>query len=411
MALNKAGYNTETLSTLDASQTTVSPTAAEDQKFHPADVAAVAVAHGTNDAFFAIVPAIQPILMENLSLSNTQAGFFTLFLQLPSLSQPLIGHRADRRNLRWLLILAPAVSAIFITVTGFAPSYGWLALLMIGAGFSTAGFHSIAPVIAAARSGRKLGRGMGLFMVGGELGYAIGPLLAVSITAALGMAGLPWLIVFGLACSVLLYLRFRGLNTVVPPRETGQTPVKTVILQMRSLMLPIMGYIFLTSFLNANPINFLPTFLTSEGYSLVVAGAAFSLVQVAGTIGVLTSSWLSDQVGQKSIVIVATITMPAFSLLFLLVPPVWQLPMLACAGLLAFSANPAFLALVQKQFHQERSLANGVYMAAGFVIRSLVVVLVGVLFDRFGMRPVFAASAGLAFLALPLVFLLPGKSD
>jgi FSR family fosmidomycin resistance protein-like MFS transporter len=84
--------------------------------------------------------------------------------------------------------------------------------------------------------------------------------------------------------------------------------------------------------------------------------------------------------------------------------------MLAGAGLLAFSANPAFLALVQKQFRQERSMANGVYMAAGFVIRSLVVVLVGVLFDRFGMRPVFIASAWLAFLALPLVFLLPGKS-
>jgi FSR family fosmidomycin resistance protein-like MFS transporter len=399
------------LSTIDVSQTADATTIVQDEKFHPADVTAIAVAHGTNDAFFAIVPAIQPILMENLSLSNTQAGFFTLFLQLPSLSQPWIGHRADRRNLRWLLILAPTVSAIFITITGFAPSYGWLALLMIAAGFSTAGFHSIAPVIAAARSGRKLGRGMGLFMVGGELGYAIGPLLAVSITAAMGLAGLPWLIVAGLACSILLYLRFRNLDTVVGRQSTAAVPMRTVLLGMRRLMLPIMGYIFLTAFLNANLINFLPTFLTSEGYSLVVAGAAFSLVQVTGTIGVLASSWLSDQVGQKAIVIVASVAVPTFSLLFLYAPPAWQLPMLAGAGLLAFSANPAFLALVQKQFRQERSMANGVYMAAGFVIRSLVVVLVGVLFDRFGMRPVFIASAWLAFLALPLVFLLPGKGN
>lgn len=399
------------MSTIDVSQTADATTIVQDEKFHPADVTAIAVAHGTNDAFFAIVPAIQPILMENLSLSNTQAGFFTLFLQLPSLSQPWIGHRADRRNLRWLLILAPTVSAIFITITGFAPSYGWLALLMIAAGFSTAGFHSIAPVIAAARSGRKLGRGMGLFMVGGELGYAIGPLLAVSITAAMGLAGLPWLIVAGLACSILLYLRFRNLDTVVGRQSTAAVPMRTVLLGMRRLMLPIMGYIFLTAFLNANLINFLPTFLTSEGYSLVVAGAAFSLVQVTGTIGVLASSWLSDQVGQKAIVIVASVAVPTFSLLFLYAPPAWQLPMLAGAGLLAFSANPAFLALVQKQFRQERSMANGVYMAAGFVIRSLVVVLVGVLFDRFGMRPVFIASAWLAFLALPLVFLLPGKGN
>ena len=398
------------MSTIDAGQPASAIATTEDDIFHPADVAAIAVGHGTNDAFFAIVPAIQPLLIEKLTLSNTQAGLFTLFLQIPSLSQPLIGRQADSRNLRWLLIAAPALSAILITVTGLMPAYGWLALLMMAAGFSTAGFHSIAPVVAATRSGRKLGRGMGIFMVGGELGYAIGPLLAVSITAALGLAGLPWLIVFGLACSILLYLRFRNLDTVVVRQSAATVPMRTVLLGMRHLMLPIMGYIFLTAFLNANLINFLPTFLTSEGYSLVVAGAAFSLVQITGTIGVLASSWLSDQIGQKTIVIIASIAVPTFALLFLYAPPAWQLPMLAGAGLLAFSANPAFLALVQKQFRQERSMANGVYMAAGFVIRSLVVVLVGVLFDRFGMRPVFIASAWLAFLALPLVFLLPGKS-
>jgi MFS family permease len=124
---------------------------------------------------------------------------------------------------------------------------------------------------------------------------------------------------------------------------------------------------------------------------------------------VLTSSWLSDRIGQRTIIVASTLAMPLFALLFLNAQPAWQAPMLAGAGLLAFSANPAFLALIQRSFPEIRSLANGVYMAVGFVIRSLVVFLVGVLADHFGMRPVFIVSAWAALLALPLVFLLPGE--
>jgi FSR family fosmidomycin resistance protein-like MFS transporter len=397
------------LSTIEVSQPIASSAVPVEDKFHTADVAIIAAAHGTNDSFFAMIPAIQPLLIEKLVLSNAQAGLFTLFLQLPSIFLPLVGHQADRRNLRWLVILAPSLSAALLTFTGLATSYGWLALLMLAAGFATTGFHAIAPVMAASRSGNKMGRGMGLFMVGGELGFTVGPILAVSVITALGLARLPWLMTLGMASSLLLYLRFKNLNTIHPQHNTTQIPMRTVIFRMRSLMLPIMGYLFITAFLTANLINFLPTFLTSEGFSLVKSGAAFSLVMIAGTLGVLVSSWLSDQIGQKTVVIVATLVIPIFALLFLNASPDRQIPLLAGAGLLAFSANPAFLALMQRHFHQERSLANGVYMAAGFVIRSLVVFLVGALSDHFGMRTVFTASAWAAFLALPLVFFLPGE--
>lgn len=396
---------------IEASQPKVPGATTADDTFYVADVATISAAHGTNDSFFAMIPAVQPLLMEKLSLSNAQAGLFALFLQLPSISQPFIGHQADKRNLRWLVILAPSLSATLLTFTGMAPSYGWLALLMLAAGFSSAGFHSIAPVLAATRSGKKLGRGMGLFMVGGELGFVLGPLLAVTVTAALGLAGLPWLITLGLACSLLLYNQFRNLNTVIPQKSAASPPIGDVLLRMRPLMLPIMGYIFISSFMAAFMINFLPTFLTGEGASLMKAGAAFSLVQVTGTLGVLVSSWLSDQVGQKAVIFAATLTTPIFVLLFLYAPPGWQMPLLASAGLLAFSPNPAFLALLQRYFLHERSLANGIYMASGFVIRSLVVFLVGALSDHFGMRPVFIVSAWAAFLALPLVFLLPGEKQ
>jgi FSR family fosmidomycin resistance protein-like MFS transporter len=394
------------LSTIDAAQPAIIPV---EDKFQSVDVAAVALAHGTNDSFFATIPAVLPLLMEKLSLSIAQAGLFTLFVQVPSIFQPYIGRLADRRNLRWLFILAPSLSAVLITSIGLAPAYGWVALLLLAAGFSTAGFHAIAPVLAASMSGKKIGRGMGLFMVGGELGFGLGPLLAVAVTGVLGLAGLPWLVILGLLCSLFLYLRFRNMNTVYPQYSRTAVSIGEAMRRMRFLMLPIVGYIFITSFLAANLNNYLPTFLKTEGASLLFAGSALSIVEIAGTLGVLASSWLSDRIGQRTVIITATLAMPLFALLFLNAQPAWQAPMLAGAGLLAFSANPAFLALIQRSFPEIRSLANGVYMAVGFVVRSLVVLLVGVLADHYGMRPVFIGSAWAVFLSLPLVFLLPGE--
>ena len=137
------------MSIVDSLETEAALPDVKQETFQTVEVATIAFAHGAHDMFFSFIPTIQPLLMEKLSLSNAQAGLFTLFLQGPSLLQPLIGGLADRRNLRWLIILAPVLSATMITLTGLAPSYGVLALLMLIAGFSTAGFHSIAPVMAA----------------------------------------------------------------------------------------------------------------------------------------------------------------------------------------------------------------------------------------------------------------------
>jgi FSR family fosmidomycin resistance protein-like MFS transporter len=63
--------------------------------------------------------------------------------------------------------------------------------------------------------------------------------------------------------------------------------------------------------------------------------------------------------------------------------------------------------LVQESTPDNRALANGLYMALSFVIRSLAVVALGVLGDLYSLRLAFAASAAIPLLGLPLVFALP----
>jgi FSR family fosmidomycin resistance protein-like MFS transporter len=381
----------------------------ETEEFKMAEVVTVAAAHGAHDTYFSYLPTILPLLIRNLSLNTTQAGWLSAFSQIPNLLQPVIGHLADHRNLKMLVILAPTLSGILITLVGVAPSFGAAAVLLLLAGFSTAGFHSIAPAMVSARSGRKVGRGMGFFMVGGEFGFGIGPLVVVAAIGAFTLRGLPWLMTIGMLASVILYIRLKDVTTVRPTQAEAGLPALQALKQMRGLMLPIMAITFINGFLNANIVNYLPTFMSREGAAFALAGASLSLVELAGTVGVLLMGLFSDRIGQRNIALWGTLASAAFSVGFLLVHGWLQMGMLIGIGLSAFIANPAYLAMIQTRFTKNRSLANGVYMSSSFILRSVVVVIVGMLADRFGMRPVFMGSALAALVSIPVIFLLPER--
>ncbi len=380
-----------------------------DGSFHVGEVMTIAAAHGANDTYFSFLPTILPLLIKNLALNTTQAGLLTVFGQIPNLLQPVIGHLADRKNLKMLVILAPTISGILITLVGVAPSFGVAALLLLLAGFSSAGIHAIAPAMVSARAGKKVGRGMGFFMVGGELGFGIGPLLVVAVIGYLTLKGLPWLMILGMLASVILFFRLNDASTVRHAQAEASLPVRQALSEMSGIMLPMMGITVITGFLTANIVNFLPTFLSSEGVVFWLAGASLSVVELSGTVGVLVTGLFSDRLGQRNIVFGGTLFATVFSMGFLMSQGWIQILMLIGIGLSAFVANPAFLSLIQTRFTRNRSLANGVYMSISFILRSIVVVLVGFLADRFGMRPVFVGSALAGLLALPLVFMLPKK--
>lgn len=380
-----------------------------EEPFQTAEIISVAAAHGAHDTYFSYLPTILPLLIQNLGLNTTQAGLLSAFSQFPNLLQPLIGHLADRKNLKMLVVLAPTLSGLLITLVGIAPSFGAAALLMLLAGFSTAGFHAIAPAMISARAGKKVGRGMGFFMVGGELGFGLGPLVVVACIGVLTLRGLPWLMTLGMLASVILYYRLKNISTVRHAQAEASLPVRQALLEMRSLILPIMGVLFITGFLNANIVNYLPTFMSNEGSAFARAGISLTVVEIGGTLGVFLMGMYSDRIGPRNIAIGGTLLSVGFALGFLAVDGWLEMLMLAGCGLSAFVANPSFLTMIQTRFTRNRSFANGVYMSSSFLLRSLVVVIVGMLADRFGMRPVFTGSAFAALLAIPLILLLPSK--
>ncbi len=362
----------------------------ESDTFQTSEVITVAAAHGAHDTFFSYLPTILPILIQNLSLSTTQAGLLSACTQIPNLMQPVIGHLADRKNLKLLVILAPMLSGILISMVGLAPSFGVAAILLILAGFSTAGFHSIAPAMVSSRAGNKVGKGMSFFMVGGELGFGIGPLIVVGIISAFTIKGMPWLMVLGILASGILFFRFSDTSTVRPAEHESSLPVKRNPRPDVAADVPDQRVHFSHGFTNGCFVNFLPTFLSLEGSPFALAGIALAVVEFSATVGVFTIGLVSDKIGHRRVALIGALGSALFSLGFLVSSGWLKVVMLIGVGLTAFMANPAFLSFIQSRFTNNRALSNGVYMSSSFVLRSIVVIVIGVLSDYFGMRYVFS---------------------
>jgi len=385
-----------------------SPSTDRRARFQTGGVVTIGIVHAIHDTYTAFLPPLLPVFIAKLMLSKMEAGLLSVFIQGPSILQPFIGHLADRVSLRYFVILAPAVSAVAMSLLGVAPAYGALALLLLIAGISAASLHAVGPVVAGRLSGPNLGRGMGVWMVGGELGRVLGPLVIVSAVQMLTLEGTPWLLTGGLLASLILYLRLRHVPGR-PPDEGQPRPWREAIRSMRGLLVPLGGIITVRAFVLSAMTTYLPMYLSEKGASLWFAGAALSVVEAAGVAGALLGGALSDRLGRRWVLTASMLSTPLFMVAFLFVGGWLQVPCLILAGFSGLAVTPVIMALVQESFPQNRALANGVYMATSFGLRSVVIVLLGAMGDVIGLHTAFLISALLALAGVPLIRMLPRR--
>jgi FSR family fosmidomycin resistance protein-like MFS transporter len=376
--------------------------------FRTTDVISLSVGHWIHDTYTAFLAPMLPALIEKFLLTKTEAGLLSVFMQGPSIFQPLIGHMADRVSLRYLVILAPAVTATMMSLLGVAPAYILLPFLLMVAGLSSACIHAVGPVMAGRVSGKRLGLGMGSWMVGGELGRTVGPILLVSAIGYLTLEGLAWLMLGGWAASAILYFRLK--NVPGRPDEVSDLHWKKALRDMRSLMLPLALFLFFRAFINVSLTTYLPIFLKEEGSDLFLAGAALSILEGAGVVGAILGGTLSDRWGRRSVLYITALATPPLAIMFLAWTDWVRFALLVPLGLVTLASGPVMMAMVQESYPDNRALANGVFMALGFTIRAVVVVILGMIGDTFGLRSGFILSAGIMLLAAPVVSRFPGRN-
>jgi FSR family fosmidomycin resistance protein-like MFS transporter len=249
---------------------------------------------------------------------------------------------------------------------------------------------------------------MSLFMAGGELGRTLGPIVAVSAVAAWGLEGVSRLIVIGWGSSLVLLWRFRGIHARPEARRIG-SGLRADSRRLLRLFLPILLVVFLRAFLETNLNTYLPTLLEGEGASLRFAGYSLSIFQGAGVIGALVSGTASDRFGRKRTLLAASAISVVLMFVFLRTTGWLTIPVLILLGFATLAPQPVLLALVQDHVPDNRALANGIHLMVTFLVRSLVLVLIGMAGDAWGLRTAFYLSGGIALLALPAILTLPGE--
>lgn len=376
------------------------------EKFDTFRVAAIGASHGIHDTYTAFIAPLLPVFIQNLLLTKAEAGLLTVFVRAPSVIQPLIGHLADRYHLHHLVIFTPAGGAILMSTAPVITSFTFLIVLLLIAGINSAALHAVGPVITGRLSGKSLGKGMSVWMVGGEMGRTLGPIVVVTALAHLTVKGLPWLMIGGITATVFLFIKLKDVH-IHHSHIQESLPWRKALKKMGPLIFPLSMIIIGRGFVQASLTTFLPIFLTEQGNSLWMAGVSLTILQGAGVIGAFVSGSLSDRFGRKVLLYISFIGAPLLLLVFIWTQGWLRFILLPVLGFITISVTPVVMAMVQENYPENRALANGIYMFLSFVLRSGVIVVVGVLGDRFGLLNSYIIGSILMLGCLPFIFLLP----
>ncbi len=373
--------------------------------FQTGGVLLVSVCHFIHDIYSSFLAPLLPLLIQKLSLSLTRAGLLTTVMQLPALLNPFIGVLADRISVRWFIILAPTLTAVPMSLIGLAPGYASLLILLFITGISVSLFHVPSPVMIAKLSGDFKGRGMALFMTGGELARTVGPLVAVGGVSLLGLEGFYPVMVLGLASSVWLFLKFKDVQI----RSAHSRPItlKGTWSEMRGILMPLVAILVARGFMHASITTFLPTYIEMKTGDLWLAGISLALVEGSGVAGVLTAGSLSDRFGRRQVLLISLVGAPIMLMAFIGLEGWMGFAALIITGFTLLSTTPVMLALVQEHSSTSPAAANGIFMMVSFMARSSVVVLVGYLGDMIGLQATYICSAAIGLLAIPFILMLP----
>jgi MFS family permease len=182
------------------------------KKFDKGLVATVSLAHLMHDTYSSFLAPILPLLIEKLGMSLVMSAFLDIARKIPALLNPFFGLLAERSDARWFVILAPALTAISMSLLGVTSSYVLALVLLTIAGVSATLFHIPSPGMIKAAAGDKLGRGMSFYMVGGELARTIGPLFITGGVSLWGLEGTWRLMPFGIIASLILYYKLKDFQ-------------------------------------------------------------------------------------------------------------------------------------------------------------------------------------------------------
>jgi FSR family fosmidomycin resistance protein-like MFS transporter len=367
----------------------------------------LSLSHLLNDLFTGMLFPILPILILNFGLTKFEAGLLSAFLQWPSVTQPFFGRLADKINLQKYIFLLPLITGTFMSLVGAVSSIATIALCLFIAGLSSACFHSVAPPIAGKVSGKHSGKGLSLWMVGGEVGWMLSPILIIAFINVFSFKKTPYLIIPAALASILLYFRLKKIDAVKNHVKVAHGSAESSFKATAPMLVPIIAIATARAMIQSTTNVYVPTYLTEMGSNLWLAGAALSMVTGGSVLGTIAGGILKDRIGGKPVLFTSLVGSAAFFFLFLNTSQFLQIAALFLTGFFSGMYLPVALAMVQEYSPQNRSFANGIYLAFLFTIGAVANLILGYLYDRLGAHPSFIISGITTLVGILFLFFIP----
>jgi len=364
------------------------------------------------DLYMPVIAAILPLLISTRGYSYLLAGLLVTSYNLTSsVSQPIFGWLSDKKGWQVHISVSVLISAVFIGLMGVVEPYPLLLACAALAALGHACFHPHALTMVS-RLATSLNRGKvtALFVVGGNVGYALGPILAGAIIVTFGLPGLPLLVIPALVMAFVL-----RKSTLYPAGRHAPSRISPAGPVTFSSFAPVLT-LFSASTLRAwavfAAIAFLPPFLVLRGLDIFTANLVVTLMLLAGVAGQVSGGILSDIYGKKEFVILGLVfSIPAFGA-FLATEGLLSLAALLVFGFALWSSFALTVAMAHELMPDHVGLTSGLMLGVAVGAGGLGVAATGLIADRLSLDAALSTIPLLVIGSLLLMLLVryPWKS-
>ena len=361
-------------------------------------MAALVISHAVDDLYQGAVPAIVPFLVAERSYGYLAASGITLAATLlSSVVQPVFGVLTDRRPMPWLVPLGMTVAGAGIGLSGLGHSYvlTWLAIALSGLG--VAAYHP-----ESARLARRVARrghvGMSWFSLGGNVGFALGPVL---VTPALRFGGLgcsPLLVIPAIAGALLTVMALRGMRGAGPVAgaATIAQPGRDDWRQFGLLTIAVVA----RSIVSFGMSTFLALWVEQRVGGGPVAGEiALVVLFGVGALGTLLGGVLAGRWGRiRTVRISYAVAIPAVAAIALVPGPAVYV-LVAVAAIALYTPFSLHVTLGQDYLPNRHGTASGVTLGLAVSVGGLGAPAIGAIANATSLRWALLALAALPAIA------------
>ncbi|NMO96727.1 MFS transporter [Paenibacillus lemnae] len=375
---------------------------------------AISFVHLFNDSIQSVIPAIFPILKDNLMLTFTQIGWISFAINFTSsIIQPVIGYAADRKPRPMLLPIGMCCTLAGVGILAYAGSYALVLFSVVLIGLGSATFHPEGMRVAHMAAGMRKGLSQSIFQVGGNAGQSLAPLLTRYIFVPLGQSGAVYFTIVaaaGVAVQTYVarwYQSMLDAGYTFKKRTQGRLmdPARRKSIRHATFVLVLL--VFVRSWYGA-AISSYYAFYLMDAYRISLDNAQIYIFLFlgAGAVGTFLGGPLADRFGRRNLIMLSMVATAPIALLLPHVSAFWAGVLLVIGGFILLSSFSVTVVYAQMLHPGNIGTVSGLITGFAFGMGGLGSLALGNLGDAWGIGNVMIAASFLPLLGL-LAFLLP----